>query len=122
MSPAATTNNAHASEPRKLKIDLHTHVLPRVWPDFEKKFGYPGWTSLEHGADPTRGTMMRDGKVFREINCNCWDDAARLGDCDRTDVDVQVRRMVNMSIFLYVHIYVCITSQLMDRLPRLLHQ
>jgi aminocarboxymuconate-semialdehyde decarboxylase len=75
---------------RPLKIDLHTHVLPKEWPDLQAKFGYPGWISLKHGDDPKQATMMLDGRVFRKINCNCWDDAARAEDCERTDVDVQV--------------------------------
>lgn len=51
---------------------------------------FVGWITLHHGDDPTKATMMLDGRKFREINCNCWDDAARMNDCERTDVDVQV--------------------------------
>lgn len=34
--------------------------------------------------------MMQDGKLFREIEADCWDPDVRLTDCDRTDVNVQV--------------------------------
>lgn len=34
--------------------------------------------------------MMLDGKLFREVESDCWDPAVRLSDCDRCDVTVQV--------------------------------
>lgn len=33
---------------------------------------------------------MLDGKLFREVESDCWDPAVRLSDCDRCDVTVQV--------------------------------
>lgn len=118
MSPAVhNAAAANGDRTRPLKIDLHTHVLPREWPDLEKKFGYPGWITMNHGDDPTKATMMLDGKKFREINCNCWDNGARLADCERTDVDVQVsvftqprctypRGCANMRVLLIIQILV----------------
>ena len=72
-----------------LTIDLHTHVLPRDWPDLERRTGYPGWIRLEHHA-PGRARMLRGSTCFREIEANCWDPAVRLADCDAHGVDVQV--------------------------------
>ncbi len=72
-----------------LKIDIHTHILPKNWPDLREKYGYGGFVSLEHhkcGA----ARMMVDGEFFREIESNCWDPAARINDCARHHVDVQV--------------------------------
>ena len=72
-----------------LKIDIHTHILPREWPDLGKRYGYGGFVQLEH-CGPGCARMMIDGKEFREIEANCWDAGIRLADCDSFDVDVQV--------------------------------
>ncbi|MFO0838188.1 MAG: amidohydrolase family protein [Phycisphaerae bacterium] len=72
-----------------MKIDIHTHILPRQWPDLEKRFGYGGWVRLEHHA-PCRARMLIGERVFREIGDNCWDAAQRLEDCAAAGVDVQV--------------------------------
>ncbi len=72
-----------------MKIDIHTHVLPRDWPDLASRYGYGGWIQLEHSG-PGCARMMRDGEQFREICDNCWDPGVRLADCDAHRVDVQV--------------------------------
>ena len=72
-----------------LKIDIHTHILPENWPDLGERYGYGGFTRLEHHG-PGCARMMLDGKPFREIESNCWDPSRRLADCDRCGVDVQV--------------------------------
>jgi len=72
-----------------LKIDLHTHILPRTWPDLRQRYGYGGFIQLEHqGTGCAR--MMQDGKFFREIEPNCWDPQVRIAECDRHGVSMQV--------------------------------
>lgn len=71
-----------------LKVDLHTHVLPRDWPDLEARYGYGGFVRLDHHA-PGCARMLRNGAVFREIGANCWDPALRLAECDAAGVGVQ---------------------------------
>jgi aminocarboxymuconate-semialdehyde decarboxylase len=72
-----------------LKIDIHTHVLPRDWPDLARRYGYGGFVQLEHEG-PGCARMMIDGKEFRQVEANCWDPAVRLADCDACNVNVQV--------------------------------
>ncbi|MBW3567136.1 MAG: amidohydrolase, partial [Proteobacteria bacterium] len=72
-----------------MKIDIHTHILPKEWPNLREKYGYGGFISLEH-QDTGCARMMKDGHFFREVEANCWDTGTRLHDCDETDVDVQV--------------------------------
>lgn len=72
-----------------LKIDIHTHILPENLPDYDEKFGYKGFVKLHH-HEPGKALMVKDGKVFREIEANCWDPAVRLLECDSHKVDVQV--------------------------------
>jgi len=72
-----------------LKIDIHTHILPENCPDLEHEFGYGGWISVDHNPDGT-ARMMKNGKCFRVVECNCWDPIARLDDCNNSGVNVQV--------------------------------
>jgi aminocarboxymuconate-semialdehyde decarboxylase len=72
-----------------MKIDLHTHILPRQWPSLCERYGYGGFVSLEHHG-PGCARMMIDGRCFREIHDNCWDPARRIEECDRHGVALQV--------------------------------
>ena len=72
-----------------LKIDIHTHILPKEWPDLKARYGYGGFIQLEHhGAGCAR--MLKDGALFREVEANCWDAGTRLKECDNHGVQVQV--------------------------------
>jgi aminocarboxymuconate-semialdehyde decarboxylase len=72
-----------------MKIDIHTHILPRDWPDLDAKYGYSGFVRLDH-YKPCCARMMIGDRVFREITDNVWDPERRIEDCDRDGVSMQV--------------------------------
>ncbi|MBL4715541.1 MAG: 2-amino-3-carboxymuconate-6-semialdehyde decarboxylase [Bacteroidetes bacterium] len=72
-----------------LKIDIHTHIIPKNIPDLRKKYGYGGFISLDHHKAGC-AKMMMDDKFFREVQSNCWDPEVRMKECDHHHVDVQV--------------------------------
>jgi len=89
------------SAPRQARIDLHTHILPRQWPDWTTRSGYAGWVSLAHDPAKCGCALMvqsvdaapphsRKNTFFREVQANCWDPEARLADMARTGVITQV--------------------------------
>ena len=73
-----------------LKIDVHTHILPRDIPDWKGKFGYGGFIQLEHNGPGCARMMKDDGTSFREIEDNCWNPAKRIEQMDAAGIDVQV--------------------------------
>jgi aminocarboxymuconate-semialdehyde decarboxylase len=72
-----------------MKIDLHTHILPREWPDLDAKYGYPGFIRLDH-YQPCCARMMIGDRVFREITDNVWEPSRRLEEMDHAGVSMQV--------------------------------
>jgi aminocarboxymuconate-semialdehyde decarboxylase len=72
-----------------MKIDLHTHILPPGWPAMAAQCGYGGWPSLCSVSEEVADIMI-DDRFFRRIERNCWDPTARIADCDRHGVDLQV--------------------------------
>jgi aminocarboxymuconate-semialdehyde decarboxylase len=76
-----------------MKIDIHTHILPRHIPKWAEKFGYGRFVHLDD-CGPCSARMMIGDKFFREVQSNCWDPAVRISDCDRDGVYVQVLSIV----------------------------
>lgn len=91
------------------RIDLHTHILPRHLPAFGKRFGYGEFIELRHECgckvqarlvvvprqrmhvlSSLQAKMYKGDTFFREVEDNCFDASARINDCDRDNVDVQV--------------------------------
>ncbi|MDQ2867204.1 MAG: amidohydrolase [Verrucomicrobiota bacterium] len=72
-----------------MKIDLHTHILPRDWPDLDARYGYAGFVRLDH-HQPCCARMMMGERVFREITDNTWDPSRRIEECDQIGVTMQV--------------------------------
>ena len=73
-----------------LKIDIHTHILPKDIPRWKDKFGYGGFITLDH-YKPCCARMVRDdGVSFRDVDENCWSAEKRIEECDAAGVNVQV--------------------------------
>ena len=72
-----------------LKIDMHSHIIPKNLPDWEEKFGYEGFIRLEHHK-PSWANMMQGDNFFREINHNCWDPEIRMNEYEKYATQVQV--------------------------------
>lgn len=72
-----------------LKIDMHTHILPKEIPNFAEKFGYGDFINLLHHK-PEAARMMKGDKFFREIQSNCWDEKLRIKEYERFDTQMQV--------------------------------
>lgn len=72
-----------------MKIDIHTHILPKNWPNLKEKYGYGGFVQLEH-YKPRCARMMIDDEVFREVQDSLWDPDVRIKDCHHHKIDMQV--------------------------------
>ncbi len=73
-----------------LKIDVHTHILPKSIPDWKGRFGYGGFIQLEHTGPGCARMLKDDGHFFREIEDNCWSAEKRIEESDSFGVNVQV--------------------------------
>jgi aminocarboxymuconate-semialdehyde decarboxylase len=73
-----------------LKIDVHTHILPKDIPKWKGKFGYGGFIGLDHYTPGCARMLRDDGKTFRDVEENCWSAAKRIEECDAAAVGVQV--------------------------------
>lgn len=99
-------------------VDMHSHFLPRTWPDFAARFGGENWPSMRHDGALPDGTfgygasilgggayssnptafvgrrcdamLMSGGEDFRPVTRACWDAAARVEDLDRCGIDHQI--------------------------------
>ena len=72
-----------------LKIDMHTHILPKQMPDWFSKFGYGDFIQLIQKENNT-ADMMQGGKFFRTISENCWNEDLRIKEYQTKNTSVQV--------------------------------
>lgn len=72
-----------------LKIDSHTHILPKKMPNWSEKFGYGDFIYLQHHKKGV-AKMMRGNQFFREIKENCWDAEVRIEEYAQFHTQVQV--------------------------------
>jgi aminocarboxymuconate-semialdehyde decarboxylase len=70
-------------------VDVHTHLVPRGWPELSAACGGSGWPWLR--VDSERAAMIMVGETeFRPVTPQAWEPAARLSDMASDGVDVQV--------------------------------
>ena len=72
-----------------LKIDSHTHIIPKKLPNWTDKFGYGDFIYLQHHKKGY-AKMMRGNQFFREIKENCWDADVRIEEYAQFGTQVQV--------------------------------
>lgn len=72
-----------------LKIDSHTHILPKRMPNWTDKFGYGDFIYLQHHKKGF-AKMMRGNQFFREIRENCWNPELRIEEYAVHKTQVQV--------------------------------
>jgi len=71
------------------KIDIHTHILPKNLNELTNTFSDPRFLHLDP-IDDKVAMLNKDGKSFRQVDCNCWNHQARMKECLSAGVDVQV--------------------------------
>ncbi|WP_442865107.1 amidohydrolase family protein [Alkalihalobacillus sp. CinArs1] len=71
-----------------MRVDFHTHVIPKNLPDFAEKYGGK-WPTLEQTC-ACGANIMVEGNLFREVTDQVWDPDKRIQDMDREGVDIQV--------------------------------
>lgn len=72
-----------------LKIDAHSHIIPKKLPNWSEKFGYGDFIYLQHHKKGF-AKMMRGNQFFREIRDNSWDAQLRIKEYERFHTQVQV--------------------------------
>ncbi|MEU9622231.1 amidohydrolase family protein [Streptomyces sp. NPDC087228] len=69
-------------------IDIHTHYVPRGWPDLTAEAGPQApWLRVESESD---AVIMMGSREFRRIRADAWDAETRLRDMDADGVHRQV--------------------------------
>jgi len=78
-------------------IDVHTHFVPKGWPELPG--ADPAWLRVESERE---AMIMVGSREFRRIQSDCWDPAVRVADMD---ADLIARQIVSPTpvFFGYAH-------------------
>lgn len=90
-----------------LKIDCHTHILPKKLPNWSEKYGYGDFIYLQHHK---RGfaKMMRGNQFFREIRENSWNAELRIKEYEKFQTQVQVICTIPVMFSYWAKPYDCL--------------
>lgn len=72
-----------------LKIDMHTHIIPKQLPKWTEKFGYGDFIFLKPNDDSS-ADMIKGNQFFRRIEENCWEENLRMREYEQFNTKVQV--------------------------------
>jgi len=70
-------------------IDIHTHFVPREWPDLAARFGGDDWPGIRHSGNGD-AMLTVGGRDFRPVQAVLWDAEERLRAMDTNGVDIQL--------------------------------
>src|ERR1700732_1477355 len=73
----------------EMRVDFHTHYIPKHFPDMAEKYGDPGWPTLLH-TGPCQAEIFNAGTHYRSIDDRSWEPERRIKDMDAEGVDMQV--------------------------------
>ena len=71
------------------KIDIHTHILPENLNEVTDRFSDSRFLKINL-IDDVSAMLKKDGKIFRKVDCNCWNHQVRIKDCDSAQINLQV--------------------------------
>jgi aminocarboxymuconate-semialdehyde decarboxylase len=72
-----------------MRVDFHTHYIPKHFPDMAEKYGDLGWPTLLHSG-LCQAEIYNAGKHYRSIDDRSWEPERRIKDMDAEGVDIQV--------------------------------
>ena len=109
-----------------LKIDSHTHILPKKLPNWSEKFGYGDFIYLQHQRKGV-AKMMRGNQFFREIKENAWNAEVRIKEYQKFNTQVQVVCTIPVMFSYWAKPYDCLDlskflndhiAELIDKYPK----
>jgi aminocarboxymuconate-semialdehyde decarboxylase len=106
-----------------LKIDSHTHIIPKKLPNWSEKFGYGDFIYLQHHRKGY-AKMMRGNQFFREIKENAWNSEIRIKEYSRYNTQVQVVCTIPVMFSYWARPVDCqdLSRFLNDHIAELTHQ
>jgi aminocarboxymuconate-semialdehyde decarboxylase len=106
-----------------LKIDSHTHILPKKLPNWSEKFGYGDFIYLQHHKKGF-AKMMRGNQFFREIKENAWNPEFRIKEYEKFNTQVQVVCTIPVMFSYWAKAFDCleISKFLNDHIAELVYK